>query len=158
MTRMTAAQIVSAALTEQPGQTAKELGVSNVTMLRLEADGKVVRLADRRTGQRGRPAIVWGLPGQEIDTDAEEKANVEAAKQRLAAYRRYERLSSTMMRAYHEYGYMSPEHKAAKDARKTEFPTPPATPSKNDYVLAGEITLAVEPEIIEDDTDVLVAA
>jgi hypothetical protein len=54
------------------------------------------------------------------------------------------------MTAYNEYGYGSEEHTAAKLDMYEIFPkgTVPETPSKNDYVLAGEY---VGP--LDDDTD-----
>ena len=41
--------------------TAKATGISPVDLLRLEAQGLVVRRNIVKTGQRGRPAIVWAL-------------------------------------------------------------------------------------------------
>lgn len=137
MTKITASQNVTAALTENPGQTAKELGMNGVTMNRLVKAGVVEVAANRRTGERGRPALVYILPGQEIDTAAEDQRNVERAKERVAAHRRYEAMSRLVVEAHNTYGYGSDEHVAAKLDRYDTFPIIPDLPTSTDYELAG---------------------
>jgi predicted ArsR family transcriptional regulator len=51
-------QIV-AKLRQKPGKIARELGVAAPRMYRLEAEGLVARVGERRSGRRGRPAIEW---------------------------------------------------------------------------------------------------
>lgn len=50
------------AIREQGPCTRQEAGIeTSVEALRLESEGLLRRVSVRRTGQRGRPAVVWGL-------------------------------------------------------------------------------------------------
>lgn len=40
-------------------KTAAELGVDRSKLVALEAKGLVTRVGTQKTGQRGRPAIIW---------------------------------------------------------------------------------------------------
>lgn len=135
--KQTAKDRVIAALTEQPGQTAKELGESPVTMNRLMKAGVVEQVVTRGTGDRGRPSNVYVLYGQEFDTTADEAAATQAALVRVTAHRAYERMSRAMVDAHNTYGYGSPEHVEAKLNRKDAFPIPPEQPSDNDFAVIG---------------------
>jgi hypothetical protein len=152
MTKITAAQTVTTALTENPGQTAAELGMNGVTMNRLVKAGVVEVAAKRRTGDRGRPALVYVLPGQQIDTAAEDQRNVERAKARVEAHRAYERLSRAVVEAHNTYGYGSDEHTAAKLDRYEVFSIIPDLPTSTDYELAGVVQVGT-PVTEGDDTD-----
>lgn len=46
-------------LARKRGQTARQLRVPSVTMTLLERAGHVRRLAEKRDGKPGRPAILW---------------------------------------------------------------------------------------------------
>jgi hypothetical protein len=156
MTKITASQTVTAALTENPGQTAKELGMNGVTMNRLVKAGVVEVAANRRTGERGRPALVYILPGQEIDTAAEDQRNVERARGRVAAHRRYEAMSRAVVEAHNTYGYGSDEHVAAKLDRYDTFPIVPDLPTSTDYELAGIVQVGAtvaDEDPADDDED-----
>lgn len=147
MTRTTAAEIVTAALSENPGQTAQELGVSGVTMIRLRDAGLVEAATTRKSGGRGRPANVWVLVGQEIDTEAENRQNIVNAEARVNAWRTYERMSAAILRASDEFGYHSPERAEAIAYRKDAFPVPPLVPATHDYELIGQ-AFAVEDDLV----------
>jgi hypothetical protein len=140
MSNPTAKDRVIAALTARPGQSAKELGETPVTMNRLMNAGVVEKVTVRGTGDRGRPSNIYVLVGQDYDTSADDRAALEAARVRVEATRSYERLWSRTMHAFNEFGYGSPEHLEAKAAIKAAFPTPPAIPSSNDYTLVNGAT------------------
>lgn len=140
-----------------PRATAKEAGLTNAEANALVGQGKLVAVGNRVTGKRGRPPMEYIVAGTDLTEDSMAQASVQEAVERVERHRHYERLSSRMMQAYHEFGYGSPEHVEAKANRKDAFPVPPVTPSKNDYVLAGS-NLVDAPPAIESDTDVLVEA
>lgn len=150
----TARERVIAALTENPGMTAKELGESGVTMNRLMKAEVVEHATTRRqTSGAGRPAIVYVLAGQEFDTEADERIHIEAATARLSAFRTYEAMSRAVLVAHDEYGYGSPEHVEAKANRKETFPVPPEIPSTNDYEIAGDSKVFTAKEMLDTTDD-----
>lgn len=65
-TKETNVETIIAYLTENPGATAQEIGVSSVEMNRLAAKGLVEKVGSRHTGGRGRPASEWALPGADV--------------------------------------------------------------------------------------------
>lgn len=53
-------------VTNNPGCTAQEIGVSPVEMTRLAAKGLVEKIGNRKTGTRGRPPVEWAVPGAAV--------------------------------------------------------------------------------------------
>jgi hypothetical protein len=124
--------------TANPRATAKEAGITTAEANLLVGQGKLMQAGNRVTGQRGRPPMEYVVAGTVMDDDGFSQRQVEAARDRLRINRSYERMSNAIMRAANEFGHGSTEHIDAKLLRLETFVTPPALPSKNDYVLAGE--------------------
>lgn len=128
---------------DNPRATAREAGLTNAEANELVGQGRIVAVGNRVTGKRGRPPMEYVVAGAELDhtDDAYVQKQVAEATERVWNNRRYERMWSKVMSAYHDFGYGSEEHTAAKLDLYELFPkgTVPATPSKNDYVLAGEL-------------------
>lgn len=59
-------------LTDNPGATAKEIGVKPVEMTRLFDKGEVTKVGLRKTGGRGRPSVEWAVAG--ADAPVRDKA------------------------------------------------------------------------------------
>ena len=126
-----------------PRSTAKEAGLTNAEANALVGQGKIVAVGNRVTGKRGRPPMEYVVAGAALDDDAMIQAQVAEAQERVRRHKRYEQLWARVLIAYREYGYGSEEHTAAKADLHEVFPPGqhPVTPSKNDYVLAGEVTV-----------------
>lgn len=54
------------ALADAPRSIASELGTTTIVMRELEQAGKVVRVGNRKTNQRGRPPVEWAVAGVEL--------------------------------------------------------------------------------------------
>lgn len=126
---------------ENPRATAREAGITNAEANELVGQGRIIAVGARVTGKRGRPPMEYVVFGTEVSDDGFVQKQVAEATERVSTNRRYEALWSKIMRAYHEFGFGSEEHTAAKLDLYEIFPkgTVPVTPSKNDYVLAGVI-------------------
>lgn len=128
-------------IAENPRATAKEAGITNGEANALVGQGKLVAVGNRVTGQRGRPPMEYVIAGTEVTGDEYVQEQVAKATERVRRNRHFERLSSAIMRAANEHGHGSPQHIEAKANRQDAYPVGmlPDVPSKNDYVLAGEI-------------------
>jgi hypothetical protein len=123
---------------QNPRATAKEAGITSGEANALVGRGLLIQAGKRKTGKKGKPPYEYVTPDYDMSIDPEASANVEAAKQRVRAFRLWERYSGAMMRAHNEYGYGSDEHTEAKLTRREAFPLgPPEQPSPGDYALAG---------------------
>jgi hypothetical protein len=130
---------------ENPRATAKEAGITTADTNVLVGAGKLVAVGNRVTGKRGRPPMEYVVAGTEVEDDGFVQRQVEAARAKLSAHRRYERMSNAIMRAANEFGHGSQEHLDAKALRRESFLILPDVPSKNDYILAGEHVDLDEP-------------
>lgn len=146
---MSADKII-AALTENPRATAQEVGATIADMKVLQGRGLVIEYGKRTTGRRGRPPIEWVVAGTDVSHDAVVQESVQRAEGIVRAHRLYEKLSRAILAASQEFGYNSPERTEAVLLRKETFTILPPLPSKNDYVLAGEM--------VDDDIETEVAA
>lgn len=125
---------------QNPRSTAAEANLTNAEANALVGQGKLMIAGKRQTGRRGRPPYEFVVAGYDLSDDEYAQEAVEAAKAKVAAHRKFERMSGVVMRAANEFGHGSPQHIAAKLDRAEVFGRNlPDLPSKNDYVLAGVI-------------------
>ncbi len=126
--------------TENPRATAKEAGITNAEAVQLVGTGKLVEVGKRKTGKKGRPPAEYVVFGADLDDSEYVAVQVENAKAKVIAHRRYEALSTAIVRAADEHGSGSNEHIAAKLERWEAFPGAlPELPTGTDYVLAGDV-------------------
>src|SRR4051794_3211230 len=101
-----------------PRSTAKEAGLTTAEANALVGQGKLVQAGTRQTGKKGRPPTEFVVPGYDFTDDPQATVAAEAAQQRVSDHRRYERLSTAIMRAADAHGHGSPEHTDAVLARR----------------------------------------